>query len=312
MKNTRMLTEGALMLGIFVVLLFVSMYVPLVMIVTQLFLILPFLLYSAKYPLKNAAILLVGAMLIAFIIGSIVAVPFAFINATIGIVMGYGIRTGKSKAIIYLSSSMAFLFNIVLFYMIATIFLSVNFIEELGQLFKTSMDQYTQALESFGQAPPAKMHEQMNEMIQLMGTMAPTLLIILSFSTVLLLVIINFPIAKRLGVNVPKFGTFRELKLPKSVLWYYLVALVLTLLVQPESGTYMYMVLVNGAFILQALLVIQGLAFIYFYSHLKKWPLVFPILAVILTLFFPIFLSIVRMLGIIDIGFNLRTYLDKK
>lgn len=307
-----MLTEGALMLGIFVVLLFVSMYVPLVMIVTQLFLILPFLLYSAKYPLKNAAILLVGAMLIAFIIGSIVAVPFAFINATIGIVMGYGIRTGKSKAIIYLSSSMAFLFNIVLFYMIATIFLSVNFIEELGQLFKTSMDQYTQALESFGQAPPAKMHEQMNEMIQLMGTMAPTLLIILSFSTVLLLVIINFPIAKRLGVNVPKFGTFRELKLPKSVLWYYLVALVLTLLVQPESGTYMYMVLVNGAFILQALLVIQGLAFIYFYSHLKKWPLVFPILAVILTLFFPIFLSIVRMLGIIDIGFNLRTYLDKK
>ncbi len=307
-----MLTEGALMLAIFAVLLFISLFVPIVMIVTQFFLILPFLLYSAKYPLKNTAILVIGAVFITLLIGNIIMVPIAIIFGTTGMVMGYGIRTGKSKLIIYLASSITFLINIVLLFVIASVFFSVNFIDEIAQIFKSSLDQYTAALQSFGQNPPEKLQEQMNEMLSLMSSMAPIFFIAMAFSTVILLIIINFPIAKRLGIPVPKFGPFRELKVSKSILWYYLAALILTLLVNPEPGTYMYMVLINGAFILQVLLVIQGLAFIFFYSHLKKWPIVLPVLAVIFTFILPIFLSIVRMLGIIDIGFNLRGYLEKK
>lgn len=307
-----MLTEGALMLAIFAVLLFISLFVPIVMIVTQFFLILPFLLYSAKYPLKNTVILIIGAIFITLLIGNIVMVPIAIIFGTTGMIMGYGVRTGKSKLIIYLASSITFLINIVLFYVLASIFFSINFIDEIAKIFNTSFDQYTETLQSFGQNPPDKLQEQLNEMLNLMSSMAPMFFIIMAFSTVILLIVINFPIAKRLGTPVPKFGAFRELRVPKSILWYYLAAMVLTLIVNPEPGSYMYMVLINGAAILQILLVIQGLAFIFFYSHLKKWPIVLPVLAVIFTFILPIFLSIVRMLGIIDIGFNLRSYLEKK
>lgn len=312
MKSTRMLTEGALMLAIYAILLFASLYVPAAVVVTQFILILPFLLYSAKYPVKNAAVLTIAATILTFIVGSIVAVPLAVLYGTTGIVMGYGIRTGKSKAIIYLSSSLAFLANIVLVFVVASLAFSLNFIDELATIFNTSIDQYMQALEAIGQTPPANLKEQMNEMIGLMSSMAPSLLIAMAFASSLLLMIVNFPIIKRLGIKTPKFGPFRELKMPKSILWYYLAALVLTLITQPDPGTYMYMVLVNGASILQALLVIQGLAFLFFFCHLKKWPIFLPIFAVILTFILPIVLSIVRMLGIIDIGFNLRAYLNKK
>ena len=43
---------------------------------------------------------------------------------------------------------------------------------------------------------------------------------------------------------------------------------------------------------------------------MKKWAKVIPIIVVILTFFIPVVLSIVRMLGIIDLGFNLRQRLE--
>jgi uncharacterized protein YybS (DUF2232 family) len=310
-KNTRMLTEGTLMLAIFTVLLLLSLFVPMAMLVTQFFLILPFLLYSAKYPVKNAIILVIGSVLISLLMG-IVLVPFAILFGTTGTVMGYCIRTGKSKIITYMASSMAFLVNIVLIFAVASTFFKLNFIDELVETARTSIDQYSNILIKLGQSPDPKLTEQMNEMISLMGTIAPTLLVGSAFITVILLMVVNFPIMKRLGYDVPRFQPFHSLKFPKSILWYYLIALVLSLAVNPDVGSYWYMVLINAAYILQTLLVIQGLAFIFYFCHYRKWPKAIPIILVFLTFLLPLLLSIVRMLGIIDIGFNLRQRLNKK
>ena len=306
-----MLTEGTLMLAIFTVLLLLSLFVPMAMLVTQFFLILPFLLYSAKYPVKNAIILVIGSVLISLMMGIVLA-PFAILFGTTGTVMGYCIRTGKSKIITYMASSMAFLVNIVLIFAAASTFFKLNFIDELVETARTSIDQYSNILIKLGQSPDPKLTEQMNEMISLMGTIAPTLLVGSAFITVILLMVVNFPIMKRLGYDVPRFQPFRSLKFPKSILWYYLIALVLSLAVNPDVGSYWYMVLINAAYILQTLLVIQGLAFIFYFCHCKKWPKAIPIILVFLTFLLPLLLSIVRMLGIIDIGFNLRQRLNKK
>lgn len=311
MKDTRMLREGALMLAIFTVLLLLSLFIPMAMLVTQFFLILPFLLYSAKYPVKNAVILVIGSILISLMLGVVLA-PFAILFGITGTVMGYCIRTGKSKIITYMASSMAFLVNIVLIFAAASTFFKINFIDELVETARTSIDQYSNILIKLGQSPDPKLTEQMNEMISLIGTISPTLLVGSAFITVILLMVVNFPIMKRLGYDVPRFQPFRSLKFPKSILWYYLISLVLSLAVNPAVGSYWYMALINAAYILQTLLVIQGLAFIFYFCHYKKWPKAIPIILVFLTFLLPLLLSIVRMLGIIDIGFNLRQRLNKK
>ncbi|HEY4552929.1 MAG TPA: YybS family protein [Bacillaceae bacterium] len=312
MKNTRMLTEGALMLAIFVVMLLLSIFVPMAMLITQFFLILPFLLYSSKYPVKHAALLAIGAVLISFMAGSVFGLALGLIYSTTGLMMGYCIRTGKSKMMAFMSSGMVFLVNIVLIYAAAAMFFSMNFIDELATMFKESAEQYTQLMKSVGQTPDPKATEQINEFVGLLGTLAPSLLVGTSFISVILLMVINLPIVGRFGVKVPKFEPFRDFKLPKSILWYYLAALVLTIFLKPEEGTYWFMVLVNGANILQLLLVIQGLALLYFFSHMKKWPKAVPIIATVLIFILPMFLSIVRLLGIIDMGFDLRERLKHK
>ncbi|ONK22980.1 hypothetical protein BLX87_13240 [Bacillus sp. VT-16-64] len=306
-----MLTEGALMLAVFAVLMFLSVYVPVIAFITSLFLILPFLLYSAKHPLKHAFLILIGAIAMSAII-NIMFVPIAILYGTTGLVMGYCIRSGKSKLISYMASSMVFLGNIVLFYIAAVILLEINLMDELIKSFRSSGESYAELMKSLGQVPNEQVTQQIEEMIKLLKALAPSLLIGVSFLTVILLMAVNFPILKRVGVNVPQFSPFRTLKFPRSILWYYLITIIISLVADLEEGTYLYMVVMNGTYILQMILFIQGLAFIFYYSYLKSWPKAIPIMATVMTFLWPIFFSIVKLLGIIDLGFDLRERLAKK
>lgn len=307
-----MLTEGALMLAIYIVMLIISINIPIISVIMQFFLILPFILYSAKYPMKYVSIYAIGAIFLSFIVGSIVGLAFTFLYGATGIMMGYGIRKKESKQTIYIASSMTLLGSIIFFIVITAVFFKINFLDEFTNLYRTSINQYTDTLERLGQSPPAELQEQLDQMINLISSMAPSLFIGTAFISVIILMVIHFPIIKRLGVDVPKFQPFRDFKFPKSILWLYLIVLLVSLFTNSDSGTYMHMALLNASFILQTLLVIQGLAFVYYYANAKKWPTAIPIIAVVLTIFIPTVLMIVRLIGIIDLGFDLRQRLNKK
>nr|WP_144926104.1 YybS family protein [Paenibacillus bovis] len=311
MKNTRMLTEGAIMFAVFVVLLLITLYVPIVSIILQYFLVIPFLLYSAKYPIKNSLLFLLATVLVSFIIGSFGGIAFAIIFGTLGLMMGYGIRKKYSKEIIYVSSSFVFLASIIVLFIVSASFFELNFITELGAILRESVDQSLNTFTALGQSPPAIVEEQLDKMIEMIGLMTPFLFTAFAFITVIIIILITFPIIKRLGIDVPKFKPFRLLQFPKSILWYYLLILITTLFIKTEQGSYLNMVLLNGDLILQILLVLQGLAVIFYYAHYKKWNIAIPIVAVVLTVFIPLFLPFVSLLGIIDIGFDLRRRLKQ-
>ncbi|MEH7558544.1 DUF2232 domain-containing protein, partial [Priestia megaterium] len=79
-----------------------------------------------------------------------------------------------------------------------------------------------------------------------------------------------------------------------------------------EQGTFMYVAIINIVMGLQMLVVLQGISFIFYFSHQKGYAKAIPIVVTILALIIPIILQIVRILGIIDLGFNLRKQLDTK
>ncbi|MEH6878471.1 DUF2232 domain-containing protein, partial [Priestia megaterium] len=96
-------------------------------------------------------------------------------------------------------------------------------------------------------------------------------------------------------------------------LWYYLIALILTFpMFNFEQGSFMYIVILNMLALLQMLVVLQGISFIFYFSYQKGYAKAIPIVVTILALIIPIILQIVRILGIIDLGFNLRKQLDTK
>ncbi len=64
MRQARFITEGAALLAIYVMLLFISMYVPILGTVVTFALPLPFILLTIRYKLSNAFVIFTAAFLI--------------------------------------------------------------------------------------------------------------------------------------------------------------------------------------------------------------------------------------------------------
>jgi len=60
------------------------------------------------------------------------------------------------------------------------------------------------------------------------------------------------------------------------------------------------------------LLAFHGLSFVFYISYVKGYPNDVPIVVIVLLFLLPFILYIVRILGIIDLGFDLRKRLGEK
>jgi uncharacterized protein YybS (DUF2232 family) len=313
-KNVHKLTEGSVLLAIFAVLLLITLNVPVLGFVTNLFLVLPFIYFSWKNDWKGISVFLVAATIISLIVGTVLAVPFTILFGTTGIALGYLSQKNKSRTTILMVASLVFLINVLIQYGAAVVLFEFNFIKETTQMMQQSFEASFKMLGAVGQSTTEveKLKEQMDTMLKSIQTLLPSMLVMGSFGMVFFLQLINFPILKRFGFKFPQWKPFRELSLPKSILWYYLITALLSIVLRPEEGTYIHTALWNLSYILQILLVVQGLSFVYFYSHLKGWPKVVSIMATVFLFLIPLILYIIRILGIIDLGFDLRKRLVKK
>ena len=196
-------------------------------------------------------------------------------------------------------------------YAVSVVFFKVDFIEETIELFRKSIDQSVSILTALGQDPNEAMLQQFNAGINLLETITPSLFVMISFTAVFVIQLVSIPIVKRFGVEVKGWKPFKELTLPKSLIYYFLAAFLISLIINPEKGGYLYLTITNIIFILQILLLVQGLSFIWYYSHYKGWSKAIPVIITITMFIIPIFLYIVWILGIIDLGFDLKKRLSK-
>jgi uncharacterized protein YybS (DUF2232 family) len=312
-KNARSITEGALLLAICAVLVLITLYVPVLSIISVWFMPLPFIFIAWKNDWKGIMVFFVAALMISLIVGNIYALPMTLLFGTTGITLGYLVQKNKSRTMILMAATLVFLINLLIIYGIVVTLFQFNFIEKATWILNKAYDSSYEILSAAGQENEAKkLKERIDETVKLLKVLFPSLLVVGSFINVYLLQLINFSVLKRFGIDPSLWKPFRDLFLPKSVLWYYLITAILTLILNPEEGSYLYTALWNLAYILQILLVFQGLSFIFFVSHLKSLPRAIPIVIIVLSLISPLILYIIRILGIIDLGFEMRKRLVKK
>ncbi|MEH7503416.1 YybS family protein [Neobacillus drentensis] len=313
MKDVRKLTEGAVSLAAFAVLLLITIYVPIVGSILNLVLPLPFIMFSAKNNLKLIAAFFVAAILISFIAGSLMGVGLMLIYGSVGVVIGYLLQKSKSRTSILIASSLTFMAGLVISYVVMVAFLKMDIIHELTVALNESVKNSEEMLKAMGREDQIKLLKEQNAlMLKQIVTLAPSALIFASILSSFITQWICFPIAKRFGVNVQPWGSFRNLVLPKSLLWYYLIALGAMLLFHPQEGTYFYSVLINARYILESFIILQGIALLFYIFHQKSVAKGLAVLVVILTFMIPIVRYIIMLLGITDLGFDFRKQFEKK
>lgn len=305
MKRTNVITEGAILLAIFNVFLLGSLYLPIIGMIFFFLLSTPFIIFTIRHGMKKATLFFVISQLLALLFGSLIALPTAFMFGVSGIVIGSIMQKKKSRYAVLAGGSLSFLVTILIQYMGAVLFFNINFIEEFKKILNESIEMSSSVLSAIGQSSSDQMIEQFRQAVDMFTYLIPSLLVAIAFLFALFTLLFATPIVKRLGMQVDPWPPFRELVFPKSLLWYYLIIMFLRLL-QFEEGTFMYTAVINLFFILQWIIVIQGISFVFFYSHHKEVSRGIPLIVTITSFFIPFLLYIIQILGIMDLGFNLR------
>ncbi|MER1998646.1 MAG: DUF2232 domain-containing protein, partial [Lysinibacillus sp.] len=224
-----------------------------------------------------------------------------------GILLGNGVRQKKSKIYLFMSTGVGILLTFAVLFIVSSKFAGMNFIAEGMELFKTSYKESMEyASKQTGQALPV---DQMNQMFDYIEMTLPASVTLGVFMLSFLMMSVTLVTFKRLKVDVPTFSPFKDMRLPKAVLWYYLIVLSINLFVNPEVGSMLYVITINLSVVLWVLLTIQGISLFFYIIHAFKYPAFFKVLAVFMS--FPLY-SIVVLVGIVDLGFNVRQFIDEK
>ncbi|MGG0656088.1 YybS family protein [Rummeliibacillus pycnus] len=301
-NQTRRITHGAMMVALFTILLAISTYIPVVSIVTIWFISLPIAWYSAKYNRSSSLLVAIVSIVISLLFGGLLSLPVAIVFAIIGFVMGDVIRTKKSKIYLFMSTAFTVLISVTLEYIISVKFFNIDILKETMTTLHESYEKSNEIVRSMtGQTPISTEH--LTTMFNTMQILMPTIVTLVVFFMTFIVISVNLPLLRRFGLEVPKFAPFRDLRLPRATLWYYLVVLALSLFVKPDEGTFIYMVVLNLSSILSILFMVQGISLIHFYMYQQGWPKWTAVVGTILA--FPLS-SFVTLLGIADLGFDIR------
>lgn len=306
MKQTKALVEGAIMISIFAVMTLFYLYVPLLSIIFFMAAPIPIILYTIRHGLKKGIAAGAIGIVISFLIGSINGLLSAPMLIAVGIGMGvFYSRRQPGQAII--TGALIYLFSFLIYFVVSVQLFQVDI---LG-VAKESIDQIMPMVESTlkqSGASDQDIAKQLKQFRELQDTALNSLPVALLIFVTLMSFVNHWfvrPLIKRFVPDMPALKKFKDMRLPKSMVWYYLLTLLL-MLIQPEKGSFLSLVQTSAFQILFILVLIQGFSFIFYYCYEKNISKVVPIFAVVLTILFPPIGVIVRIIGIADIGFDLR------
>ncbi|BDC57002.1 hypothetical protein TM2_36710 [Bacillus altitudinis] len=294
------------MISIFAVMTLFYLYVPLLSIIFFMAAPIPIILYTIRHGLKKGIAAGAIGIVISFLIGSINGLLSAPMLIAVGIGMGvFYSRRQPGQAII--TGALIYLFSFLIYFVVSVQLFQVDILGVAKESIDQIMPMVESTLKQSGASDQdiAKQLKQFREMQDTALNSLPVALLI--FVTLMSFVNHWFvrPLIKRFVPDMPALKKFKDMRLPKSMVWYYLLTLLL-MLIQPEKASFLSLVQTSAFQILFILVLIQGFSFIFYYCHEKNISKVVPIFAVVLTILFPPIGVIVRIIGIADIGFDLR------
>lgn len=307
-NQTRRLAHGAMMVALFAIFIAIAFYVPIISVIATVFAPLPIAWYSAKYVRSASILVAIVGCIISFFFGGLLILPFSLIFASIGVVMGDALRLKKSKVFLFMSSGITVLITFALQYVISIKLFQSDVIKETMQLMRGSYTKSIELSQSLtGQTPMDA--ATLDSMFDMMEAALPASITMGVFFFTFIVISLNLPMLKRFGINVPKFRAFKNTRLPRSVLWYYLIVLAINLFISPETGTPLYVIILNFSLILWLLLTIQGVSFVHYILDSYGLPRILKVLATIMAI--PLY-SFFVLIGIVDLGFDIRSFVKGK
>ncbi|GAA5416532.1 hypothetical protein Pryu01_01567 [Paraliobacillus ryukyuensis] len=293
---------------IYVLLLAVTILIPASEWITLFLLPIPFVSYTSRYGLRDSLslgglVLVIAVLLTLFVF--VVTLPFTLLAVLTGTLIGYSIHHKRHAYETWALGTVGVSIGLVTLFVLIQGISQVDLIAEYETMVEESIKTSQAIMGSTGvsvsQEDLNTLRDQFLQFIKLL----PTLLIAAAIGIAFVTQWLSYKWLNWRGNRNLAFPPFRTFKLPKSVIWIFLIAIVCSWFSDPTSA--FATGVLNVTNIIGILLTLQGVSFLFFYFYQKRISKAVPILIVIFgIIFLPVGLYMTRILGIIDVGMDLR------
>lgn len=188
----------------------------------------------------------------------------------------------------------------------------------VGRLFGFDpIAEFGATVREYLEALPPTVTEQLNKdfvdaMIRYITQMIPFFIVAFSVYYVMITHWLGRWFINRSGDIVPGLPPVRTWRLPKSLVWYYLIVMILDFTIPHDSNSFLVMILINLFPLLNLAFVVQAISFLLYLVHVKRKSKAWPILAVALMIFVPATQYLFSLLGLFDVMFPIREKIADK
>lgn len=311
MKEAKKITDGALLTTIYIVLLMVIVFIPILSTIGLLILPIPFIIYATRYGYQPAMIMFLVALGLSLMFATIVSLPVTLLAGIGGMVIGTSLYYKKKPYEVWAHGTIGNIVAMIIIIIILQFALNINIYHETEMLIEESLSITKKVFEQFS------MNEQqleqfalIEEQMRTFPDLLPASIAITSIFIALGSMWISFKIMNRIKNKNYAFPPFRQFSLPKIIIWIYFVVLLAILFV--EQDTTFSIIVLNAVMLLMVLMVIQGLSFVVFYGKHKNFPnSVLVVTIIILAVLLPsLFMIVMQFLGIIDLVLNMKERIE--
>lgn len=285
-------------------LLLLSLLTPL-SVLSIFFMMIPGVILYASLPVKSFILHLAPVAIILAMVHPIYLL-FMLILILPAIAMGHAYKTQKSALFALMTGAGTMLAEYLLLLLVGSLIFQFDLSSYIKDVVQLTIEPLTnssnQMVNGFVWTP--EMTEDIAKQTQLM---IPFALVVTSMVMAFITHIIARPILSVMGMNVSKLPPAKEWRMPRALIWYYFLALIIEVVSKQSDGSYWKMIAMNLSPLINLGFMIQAIGFFFFLSHIKRWNPVIPFLLGAAVFF----IGPLRIVGIIDLAFPLREAISK-
>jgi|GEM_PF-4866123 len=316
-QKNSLLYSGLLFLALYFGILALFLFVDLINIIAYFFLPFPFIWFIYKVGVRNAFLGSIVAFALSVVLSSLIGnfsiIILTIMFASVGLIMGIFYKQNKGALAPVMAGMLTYLFYFIVFFIISVYVYEFN-LTKFAEAYLNTVIEMRETTEDFLELPLDENQISLyKEYITYITSGFPALMITVAMVLTALHHMVQWRVLRRLKYEVDSLPPFRDWIFPKTILWYYLISMLLIFLgfMDPESS--LFPIIFNLHYILEFVMFLQGLAVISYFSYHKRMSVLLPVLTVILAFLIPpIILMIVRLVGIFELGFGVRSRIKKK
>lgn len=281
------------------IVLLLMMTIPVINILASVLIMVPFIVLYTTLPRKLFALYVVITLGLAYALMGPAVLIFGLFFLVPSIVAGHMYQRKAQARTVLTVTTIVLLAQMLLELLLFSAILRVSLVSELGNLFRNSVRELGQQ----GLMPPVWNDAMTDALIKLMMQSIPLVFIILSFVLAVSAHWISRRVLNRAyGQEISGMPHAKDWMMPKSLVFYYVAALILELFMTGDHNSYISVVLINMIPLLRLVFAIQTVGFFFFVADQKRWHKAVPLLLAVPVFLFPP----LSLIGVLDTAFPIR------